>query len=217
MWSISSLGLCRLGSSARAWGSGVQGTPKEGIGHPGLVRVSSSVMDAVCACLLTRLLRRVAPRFSCPGLFVGLALARARGCNRFSSWLLLADTSRACRLGSQCAVRLFRWMGVWGVLVGLIAFPGFVVRPAARPPAPSTAPVHRPCPLPPSTAPPLTPPTPQPDPKPAGDIRGHSCTSPMTPTANRSRSDRETRPCGVLERFLLLLHLLCFTSAVNFP
>ena len=33
---------------------------------------------SVCACLLARLLRRDAPRFPCPGLFVGLALGRAR-------------------------------------------------------------------------------------------------------------------------------------------
>ena len=151
-WSVSSRVVC-----AR-WGSGVQGTSEEGIGRPGLVRVSSSVMDAVRACLLTRFLRRVAPRFSCPGLFVGLALARARCAIAGGSAWLLAVTSRACHLGSQCAVRLFRWMGVWGVLVGLIKFSGFLfgLRPVhrPRPPAPSTGPVHRPRPTPPPAAPP---------------------------------------------------------------
>ena len=48
------------------------------------------------------------------------------------------------------------------------------------------------------------------DPKPTGDARGDSPSLPTAPTANRGRSDRETWPCGVLERFLL--HLLCLTS-----
>ena len=128
------------------------------LGVSDLARVSSSVIGAVCACLLARLLRRVAPRFSCPGLFVGLALARARCAIAGGSAWLLAVTSRACHLGSQCAVRLFRWMGVWGVLVGLIKFSGFLfgLRPVhrPRPPAPSTGPVHRPRPTPPPAAPP---------------------------------------------------------------
>ena len=46
---------------------------------PGTVlRICSSVVGSVCVCLLARLLRRVAPRFSCPCLFVGLVLVRAR-------------------------------------------------------------------------------------------------------------------------------------------
>ena len=42
------------------------------------LRISSSVVGSVCVCLSARLLRRVAPRFSCPFLFVGLVLVRAR-------------------------------------------------------------------------------------------------------------------------------------------
>ena len=99
------------------------------------------------------------------GSFVELRLAsRVPVSSSVSSWLArgvespvarrgCSLLSRACRLGSRCAVRLFRWMGVWGVLVGLIEFSGFLVRPAARPPAPSTTPVHRPRPPPLSTAP----------------------------------------------------------------
>ena len=40
--------------------------------------ICSSVVGSVCVCLSARLLRRVAPRFSCHFLFVGLVLVRAR-------------------------------------------------------------------------------------------------------------------------------------------
>ena len=104
-WSVSSRVVC-----AR-WGSGVQGTSEEGIGRPGLVRVSSSVMDAVRACLLTRLLRRVAPRFSCPGLFVGLALARAGVAiaSRHGCCSLLHHARAASARSALCAC-----FGGWG-------------------------------------------------------------------------------------------------------
>ena len=94
-------------------------------------------MDAVCVCLLARLLRRVAPRFSCPGLFVCLVLARAWDCNR--RWLDEAarcDHARAASArGALCAVfgvcgfgcfsgdnkigRLFGGASLWGFAFGL--------------------------------------------------------------------------------------------------
>ena len=104
--SISCGGVLCLGSSAAA---GALGFPAPGYwiyGRSAFVRVSSSVMDAVCVCLLARLLRRVAPRFSCPGLFVCLVLARAWDCNR--RWLDEAarcyHARAASARGALCAV-----------------------------------------------------------------------------------------------------------------
>ena len=77
------------------WGSGFPLTPEQDYGYvSGLVRVSSSVINAVCAYLLARLLRRVALRFSCPSLFVGLALARARLERWWHVRTLLVDYTR---------------------------------------------------------------------------------------------------------------------------
>ena len=172
----------------------LRGSRDKILGVSDLARVSSSVIGAVRACLLARLLRRVAPRFSCPGLFVGLALARARCAIAGGSAWLLAVTSRACHLGSQCAVRLFRWMGVWGVLVGLIKFSGFLfgLRPVhrPRPPAPSTGPVHRPRPTP---RPPLHPPAAGPadattPPETRGRCPGSFRSSPTYNTHSKPRS-----------------------------
>ena len=101
--SISRLGVLCLGSSAGTGALDFRGSRDKILGVSDLARVSSSVIGAVRACLLARLLRRVAPRFSCPGLFVGLALARARCAIAGGSAWLLAVTSRAwCHLGSQC-------------------------------------------------------------------------------------------------------------------
>ena len=115
---LSSPTLVCLGSSAGTGALGFRGSRDKNLGVSDVARVSSSVIGAVRARQLARLLRRVAPHFSRPGLFVGLALAHARcGIAGGSTWLL-AITSRACHLGSQCAVRLFWWMGVWGVSRG---------------------------------------------------------------------------------------------------
>ena len=87
------------------------------------------------------------PSSSCASLLVTRSLRLSRlGSRAVWNRLWLDEAARcyharaASARGARCAVRLFRWMGVWGVLVGLIGFSGFWVRPAARPPAPSTAP-----------------------------------------------------------------------------
>ena len=68
---------------------------------PGTVlRICVSVVGSVCVCLLARLLRGVAPRFSCPCLFVGLVLVRAR-------WVI-ASGWRSKRSGrSRCCFASF--------------------------------------------------------------------------------------------------------------
>ena len=88
-------------------------------------------------CLLARLLRRVAPRFSCPGLFVCLVLARARcGIAGGSTRLLAVITRVPPRLAVRCALfsvfvgvgrfsgvnkigRLFGGASLWGFALGL--------------------------------------------------------------------------------------------------
>ena len=184
--------VCSVWGRLRRLGLWVSLPPDIGFyGRPAFVRVSSSVMDAVCVCLLARLLRRVAPRFSCPGLFVCLVLARARcGIAGGSTRLLAVITRVPSRLAVRCALfsvfvgvgcfsgdnkigRLFGGASLWGFAFGL--------RLRARP-------------------------NPRLDSEPTGDVWGRSRIPHKTPTAHRGRICRGTPPCGVLEGFLL--HLL---------
>ena len=97
---------------------------------------------AVCACLLERLLLRVAPLFYpyylLPRSF-SPGLARAVMGSAGGVMSLRSMLHHACG-GSQCAVHLFRWTGEWGFLVGLIQLCGVFcvawLRP--RPAAPSS-------------------------------------------------------------------------------
>ena len=129
---------CSVWGRLRGLGLWVSLSPDIGFyGRPAFVRVSSSVMGAVCACLLARHLRRVAPRFSCPGLFVCLVLARARcGIAGGSTRLLAVITRVPPRLAVRCALfsvfvgvgcfsgdnkigRLFGGASLWGFAFGL--------------------------------------------------------------------------------------------------
>ena len=178
--------------------------------------VSGCQSGVLFVCLLACLLRQVSPRSSCSTVFVVVALARARlaiGGGVYAHFWLIT------RASSGCAVRCFRGLLRWRVLVVLIKETGVFVRLRLRlrrdarhrrpPPTPATDARHR--------RPPPTPATdarqkPRLEPEPAGDARGRSRMPLKTPTAHRGRIYRETPPCGVLERFLL--HLLCFTSAL---
>ena len=80
----------------------------------------------VCACwhdsfVELRLASRV-PVSSSVSSWLARGIAQSpvarRGCSRLS---------RACRLGSRCAVRCFRCLWVWGVLVAIIKLAGFLV------------------------------------------------------------------------------------------
>ena len=94
------------------------------------------------------------------------------------------------RASSGCAVRCFRCLLRWRVLVALIKETGVFVRLRLRlrhrrpPPTPATNAREKP----------------RLGPELAGDARGRSRIPLKTPTANRGRSYGKTWPCGVLER-----------------
>ena len=101
-------------------------------------------------CLLACLLHQVSPRSSCSTVFVVVALARARlafGGGVYAHFWLNT------RAGSGCAVRCFRGLLRWRVLVALIKETGVFVRLRLRlrrdarhrrpPPTPATDAHHR--------------------------------------------------------------------------
>ena len=106
---------CALsGVVCAGWGSGFP-CPRilDSYGRSAFVRVSSSVIDAVCACLLARLLRRVGPCFSRPGPFVCLVLARAWCGIAGGSTRLLAVITHHARAASARGA-LCACFGGWG-------------------------------------------------------------------------------------------------------
>ena len=99
-------------------------------------------------CLLEYLLRQVPPRSQCSTVFVVVALARARlafGGGVYAHFWLITRAS-----SDGCAVRCFRGLLRWRVLVALIKETGVVVRLRLRlrrngrpPPTPATDARHR--------------------------------------------------------------------------
>ena len=115
--------------------------------------VSGCQSGVLFVCLLVCLLRQESPRPSCSAVFVVVALARARLaiCNRCGVyahvWWLIT------RASSGCAVRCFRCLLRWHVLVALIKETGVFVRLRLRlrqdarhrrpPPTPATNARHQ--------------------------------------------------------------------------
>ena len=196
--------------------------PEKGKISVGASFVSGFQSGALFVCLLARLLResRLASRVPVSSL-VSSWLARGvespvarRGCSL---------SSRACRLGSRCAVRCFLWTGEWDVLVGLVElsvlFVRLCLRLASEPPSDATQ-RRRPATPPPATPPsdaaqrrrPATPPTPRLDSKPTGDAQGNYL-RPLYPynTHGKPRSflrqNVAVRRFGALPVAFVVLHL----------
>ena len=192
--SISCGGVICLGSSAAA---GALGFPAPGYWILWASRLCSRLVFCHGRCMCVPV--GTTPSSSCASLLVSRSLRLSRLGSRVGLQSPVARRgcsllSRACRLGSRCAVRCFRCLWVWGVLVALLKLAGFLVglRLRASPSGFAFGPARSHD----STQ------------NPWANARGRSRIHP--PTAHRGRICRGTPPCSVLERFLL--HLLCFTS-----
>jgi len=211
--SISCGGVICLGSSAAA---GALGFPAPGYWILWASRLCSRLVFCHGRCMCVPV--GTTPSSSCASLLVSRSLRLSRLGSRVGLQSPVARRgcsllSRACRLGSRCAVRCFRCLWVWGVLVAIIKLVGFLVglrfgaslwgfafglRLRASPSGFAFGLRLR------------ARPNPRIDSEPMGDARGRSRIPHKTPTAHRGRICRGTPPCGVLEGFLR--HLLCFTS-----
>ena len=198
--SISCGGVLCLGSSAAA---GALGFPAPGYWILWASRLCSRLVFCHGRCMCVPV--GTTPSSSCASLLVSRSLRLSRLGSRVGLQSPVARRgcsllSRACRLGSRCAVRCFRCLWVWGVLVAIIKLVGFLVglRFGASPSGFAFGLRLR------------ARPNPRIDSEPMGDARGRSRIPHKTPTAHRGRICRGTPPCGVLEGFLR--HLLCFTS-----
>ena len=173
--------------------------------------VSGCQFGVLFVCMLAScLLRQVSPRSSCSTVFVVVTLARARlvfGGGVYAHFWLITRAS----LG--CAVRCFRGLLRWRVLVVFIKETGVFVRLRLQlrrdarhrrpPPTPATNARHQ--------RPPPTPARSHDSSRNPRAMPGVVSACPIqTSTAHRGRIYRETPPCGVLEGFLL--HLLRSTS-----
>ena len=211
--SISCGGVLCLGSSAAA---GALGFPAPGYWILWASRLCSRLVFCHGRCMCVPV--GTTPSSSCASLLVSRSLRLSRLGSRVGLQSPVARRgcsllSRACRLGSRCAVRCFRCLWMWGVLVAIIKLVGFLVglRFGASPSGFAFGLRLRASPS--GFAFGLrlrARPNPRIDSEPMGDARGRSRIPHKTPTAHRGRICRGTPPCGVLEGFLR--HLLCFTS-----
>ena len=121
-----------------------------------------------------------------PGFGFGCCCCSRATCNRPCLLCVRLWCYAPYRRRSECAVRCFRCLWVWGVLVALIKLAGFLVglRLRASPSGFAFGPARSHD----STQ------------NPWANARGRSRIHP--PTAHRGRICRGTPPCGVLERFL---------------
>ena len=125
--SISCGGVLCLGSSAAA---GALGFPAPGYWILWASRLCSRLVFCHGRCMCVPV--GTTPSSSCASLLV----SRSHRLSRLGSRVGLQSPvarrgcsllSRACRLGSRCAVRCFRCLWVWGVLVAIIKLVGFLV------------------------------------------------------------------------------------------
>ena len=125
--SISCGGVLCLGSSAAA---GALGFPAPGYWILWASRLCSRLVFCHGRCMCVPV--GTTPSSSCASLLVSRSLRLSRLGSRVGLQSPVARRgcsllSRACRLGSRCAVRCFRCLWVWGVLVAIIKLVGFLV------------------------------------------------------------------------------------------
>ena len=135
--SISCGGVLCLGSSAAA---GALGFPSPGYWILWASRLCSRLVFCHGRCMCVPV--GTTPSSSCASLLVSRSLRLTRLGSRVGLQSPVARRgcsllSRACRLGSRCAVRCFRCLWVWGVLVAIIKLVGFFGRGFALRASPS--------------------------------------------------------------------------------
>ena len=126
--SISCGGVLCLGSSAAA---GALGFPAPGYWILWASRLCSRLVFCHGRCMCVPV--GTTPSSSCASLLVSRSLRLSRLGSRVGLQSPVARRgcsllSRACRLGSRCAVRCFRWTGEWNGLVGLVELSVLFVR-----------------------------------------------------------------------------------------